>query len=287
MLRAIQQGASYGYQIHRLLRDTGLTVRLNHLYPILRRMEKEGLVTSSQVPGERGPMRHQYSITSPGRKFLDEELVRAIAVVRLAYLEHLASDETTFRRALDLLAKYLDHATPNGRTALVVPPGYLSEINFRWFLSQLFDVAQGDIYLVRPEGTFEIDEPRITVLDGSDTYIPLRDGHIDNLVLVWVPRPRRWQRPLEESTRVMKASGIVAIILPDALIERDVRLPINIGAFMEGARVRRTGDQVGEVALSKAIAFLEDRFRHVAVEPVPELSFHLLIAWGKRRPASG
>jgi len=44
VLRAIQQGASYGYQIHRLLRDTGLPVRLNHLYLILRRMEKDGLV---------------------------------------------------------------------------------------------------------------------------------------------------------------------------------------------------------------------------------------------------
>jgi len=126
----------------------------------------------------------------PGRKFLDEELVRAIAVVRLAFLEHLAR----MRRPSDVRSTSWRNTSTTrneGRTALVVPPGYLSEINFRWFLSQLFDVAQGDIYLVRPEGTFEIDEPRITVLDGSDTYIPLRDGHIDNLVLVWVPRPRR------------------------------------------------------------------------------------------------
>ena len=285
VLRAIQQGATYGYQIHRVLKDTGLLVRLNHLYPILRRMEKDGLVTSSQVPGERGPMRHQYAIMAAGRGFLEDSLVDAIAVVRLAYLEHLASDETTMRRALDLLAKYIERAKPNGRTALVVPPGYLSEINFRWFLSQLLDVAQGDIYLVRPQGTFEIDEPRLTLLDGSDTYVPLRDEHVDNLLVVWVPRPRRWQRPLEESSRVLKPSGILAIILPDALIERDVSLPINIGAFMEGVRVRRTGDEIADVSLEKVTAFLEDRFRHVSIEPVPELSFHLLIAWGKRRKA--
>lgn len=248
-------------------------------------MEKDGLVTSSQVPGERGPMRHPYAITASGRKYLEDALVDAIAVVRLAYLEHLADDETTLRRALDLLSKYIGHAKPGGRTALVVPPGYLSEINFRWFLSQLFDAAEGDIYLVRPEGTFEIEEPRLTLLDGSDTYIPLRDEHVDNLLLVWVPRPRRWQRPLEETARVLKPSGIMAIILPDALLERDVSLAINIGAFMEGVRVRRTGDQVGEVSLEKVTAFLEDRFRHVAIEPVPELSFHLLVAWGKRRKA--
>ncbi len=287
VLRAIQQGAAYGYQIHRVLQDTGFAVRLNHLYPILRRMENDGLLTSSQVPGDRGPMRRQYAITAAGRRHLDGGLADAIAIVRLSYLEHLSSDETTMRRALDLLAKYLEHTQPNGRTALVVPPGYLSEFNFRWFLTQLFDIAQGDVYLVRPAGTFEIDEPRITLLDGSETYIPLSDRHVDNLLLVWVPQPRRWQRPLEEATRVLKPSGILAIILPDALIERDVRLPINIGAFMEGVRVRRTGDRIGYVSLDKATAFLEDQFRHVTIEPVPELSFHLLIAWTKRRRADG
>lgn len=280
-MRAIQQGATYGYQIHRVLKDTGLAVRLNHLYPILRRIEKDGFVTSSRVPGERGPMRHQYSITPAGRKFLEDDLVDAIAVVRLAYLGHLSADETTMRRALDLLGKYMKRIRPKGRTALVVPPGYLSEINFRWFLTQLLDVAEGEIYLVRPRGTFEIDEPRLTLLDGSDTYVPLRDEHVDNLVLVWVPRPRRWQRPLEEASRVLRRSGILAVILPDALIERDVRLPINIGAFMEGVRVRRTSDQVTDVSLDKVRGLLDERFRSVAIEPVPELSFHLLVAWDK------
>jgi len=243
-------------------------------------MEDEGLIASSEAPGELGPKRRAYALTAAGRRKLEEHLVDAIALVRLAYLDHLAADETTMARALDLLAKYLPHAKPRGRTAMVVPPGYLSEINFRWFLSQLFDVVEGDVYLVRPQGTFEIDEPRVTVLDGSETYVPLRDDHVDNVVLVWVPRKRQWSRPLEEAARVLKPSGVVAIILPDALIARDVRIPTGIGAFMEGVRIRRTGE-VGDVSLEKAAGFLEERFRHVAVEPVPELSFHLLVAWEK------
>jgi len=230
-------------------------------------------------------MRHQYAITPAGHTHLEDALVDAIAVVRLAYLEHLAADETAMRRALDLLAKYIEHAKTKGRTALVVPPGYLSEVNFHWFLTQLLEIVNGDVYLVRPQGSFEIDEPRLTLLDGSDAYVPLRDDHVDNVLLVWVPRPRRWQRALEEVSRVTKSTGILAIILPDALIVRDVRLPINIGAFMEGVRVRRTGDQVGQVVLDRVKEFLEDRFRSVVLEPVPELSFHVLIAWGKRRRA--
>lgn len=281
ILGAIQGGATYGYSIHRSMGDTGLEIRLNHLYPILRRMEGEGLIVSSVAPGERGPERRTYALTDAGRQRLDERLVDAIATVRLAYLDHLASDETTMRRALDLLAKYLPHARPRGRTAMIVPARYLSELNFRWFLSQLFDVVEGDVVLIRPKGTFEIDEPRLTLLDGSDTYVPLRDRHVDQALLVWVPRKRIGFRPLEEVTRVVKPPGLLAVIVPDALLTRDARRPIGIGAFMEGARIRRTGEGVTEVVLEKAITFLQEQYRHVEVEPVPELSFHLVIAWDK------
>jgi DNA-binding PadR family transcriptional regulator len=281
ILSAVQQGATYGYAIHRALGDAGLGIRLNHLYPVLKGMEAEGLIRSSMVPGERGPKRRTYALTELGRRRVEGRLIDAIAVVRLAYLDHLAADETTMRRALDLLAKYLPHAKLRGRTAMVVPPGYLSEINFRWFLTQLLDVAQGDIFLVRPRGTFEIDEPRVTLLDGSETYIPLRDGHVEQAILVWIPRKRQGSRPLAEATRIVRPPGILAIILPDALIARDVRIPIGIGAFMEGARIRRTGEGVSEVALEKAVGSLEERWRHVDVVPVPELSFHLLVAWDK------
>jgi len=263
------------------LGDQGLDIRINHLYPVLKRMEADGLVASSSAPGERGPRRLVYRLTAAGRRRLEKQLVDAIAVVRLAYLDHLANDWTTMDRALDLLARYLPQARPNGRSVMVVPPGYLSEVNFRWFLGQLLEVVGGELFLVRPQGTFEIEDPRLTLLDGAETYVPLRDGYVDNVILVWVPRKRRWSRPLEECTRVLRPPGIVAIILPDALLARDVRRPTGIGAFMEGFRVKRTGEEVGEVQLEKVTGFLEERFRHVSVEPVPELSFHLLIAWDK------
>jgi len=258
-------------------------VRLNHLYPVLKRMEKEGFITATLSPGERGPMRHEYAISAKGRDYLEDVLFDAIGMVRLAYLEYLASDRTTMERALDLLAKFIPHARLHGRTALIVPPGYLSEINFRWFLFQLFDVVQGDIYLVRPQGTFEIEEPRLTLLDGGESYVPLRDSYVDQAVLVWVPRPRRWFRPVEEATRVIRPPGLLAIILPDALLARDATRPFEVGAFIEGVRVRRTGGKVTEVPLEKALTVLRDLYHHVEVESVPELSFHLLVAWGKKR----
>ncbi len=260
-------------------------MRLNHLYPVLRRMETDGFVSSSETRGQRGPKRHEYAITAKGRDYLEDVLFDAIGMVRLAYLEYLASDRTTMQRALDLLAKFIPHAKLHGRTALVVPPGYLSEINFRWFLFQLVEVVQGDIFLVRPQGTFDMEEPRITLLDGGESYVPLRDSYVDQTVLVWVPRPRRWFRPVEEATRIIRPPGLLAIILPDALLARDATRPFEVGAFIEGVRVRRTGGKVTEVPLEKALAVLRDLFQHVEVESVPELSFHLLVAWGKKRTA--
>lgn len=284
VLRAIQQGATYGYHIHRSLGDAGVDVRLNHLYPVLKRMEDDGFVASSESPGERGPMRREYVITPKGRQYLDDVLLDAVSMVRLAYLEYLASDRTTMQRALDLLAKYVPHAKLHGRTALIVPPGYLTEINFHFFLSQLVDVVQGDIILVRPQGTFDIEEPRLTLLDGGESYVPLRDSYVDQAVLVWVPRPRRWFRPIEEATRVIRGPGLLAIILPDALLARDANRPFEVGAFIEGVRVRRKGGgKVTEVSLEKAEAVLRGGWQHVEVQSVPELSFHLLVAWGKRR----
>ncbi len=285
ILRSIQQGATYGYQIHRALADAGQDIRLNHLYPVLKRMETEGLIVANVTPGERGPNRHEYAITAKGRDQLEDVLSDAIAMVRLAYLEYLASDRTTMQRALDILAKFIPHAKLHGRTALVVPPGYLSEINFRWFLSQLFEVVQGDIFLVRPQGTFDIEEPRLTLLDGGESYVPLRDSYVDQSVLVWVPRPRQWARPIEEATRIIRSPGLLAIILPDALLARDPTRPFEVGAFIEGFRVRRTGGRVTEVPLEKVTSVLGDKFHHVEVESVPELSFHLLVAWGKKRAA--
>jgi DNA-binding PadR family transcriptional regulator len=46
----------------------------NIVYPLLRRFGKEGWVTKKVVPGERGQQRHQYAITTLGRRVLTQRL---------------------------------------------------------------------------------------------------------------------------------------------------------------------------------------------------------------------
>ena len=57
----------YGYSLIQHLDEIGMTVDQNTLYPLLRRMEKQGLVDSEWVVGESRPRRY-YKINVQGKE---------------------------------------------------------------------------------------------------------------------------------------------------------------------------------------------------------------------------
>lgn len=62
------EGTTYGYRILQRLDEAGFgTVKGGTLYPILARLEADGLVTSSWGEGDGGPGRKFVSITDAGR----------------------------------------------------------------------------------------------------------------------------------------------------------------------------------------------------------------------------
>jgi len=64
----------YGYQMLRLFVESGYGVEENTLYPLLRRLEGRGLVSSNwEVAGDRP--RKYYQVTDDGRK-CREQLLR-------------------------------------------------------------------------------------------------------------------------------------------------------------------------------------------------------------------
>jgi PadR family transcriptional regulator PadR len=68
---------TYGYLIARRLGDVGFgTVKGGTLYPILGRLEDDGLVTSSWREGEGGPGRKYFAVTPAGRAALAERSER-------------------------------------------------------------------------------------------------------------------------------------------------------------------------------------------------------------------
>lgn len=67
---------SYGYELVGTLRSAGLDeLTTGTLYPVLSRLEREGLVTSRLVASDAGPARKYYAPTAAGRA----ELARARA----------------------------------------------------------------------------------------------------------------------------------------------------------------------------------------------------------------
>lgn len=83
VLQALAHGHGYGFEI---IDVTGL--RAGTVYPILRRLEEEGLVDSvwedgSTAQTEGRPPRHDYHMTREGDRAAEEALERYPALARL------------------------------------------------------------------------------------------------------------------------------------------------------------------------------------------------------------
>jgi len=79
ILSLLLSGESYGYQIlQRVRRVSGGSMKWSSamLYPVLRRMEKEGLIRSEWRVSEENRMRKYYRLSDLGRKELEKEKAR-------------------------------------------------------------------------------------------------------------------------------------------------------------------------------------------------------------------
>ena len=73
VLRVVADGPTYGYAIAARLADAGLgSVKGGTLYPILTRLETDGLVSSSWEAGDGGPGRKFFTLTAAGAEALHE-----------------------------------------------------------------------------------------------------------------------------------------------------------------------------------------------------------------------
>lgn len=59
----------YGYELRQALADRGMLIEEGTLYPLLRRLETQGLL-QSEWKIEEGPPRRYYSLNTEGKKLL-------------------------------------------------------------------------------------------------------------------------------------------------------------------------------------------------------------------------
>ena len=82
LLAVVVDEPAYGYEMTRRLRERGLsTVGEGSIYPLLGRLEREGLVATHRAASDGGPPRKYYSASPSGRDALAEG-VRAWRDVR-------------------------------------------------------------------------------------------------------------------------------------------------------------------------------------------------------------
>lgn len=91
ILAVLRRGESYGYAILGQVRDMSrgdLDWSDGMLYPVLRRLEREGLVTSRWGVSDEGRRRRYYRLTRKGQRAAEEERERwttVDAVLRRAW----------------------------------------------------------------------------------------------------------------------------------------------------------------------------------------------------------
>src|SRR6476620_6805500 len=74
-LAIINEKESYGYEMAERLSEYGFgTVSEGTIYPLLMRMQREGLVTSVRKNSTAGPKRKYYSLTEKGNQALKDFL---------------------------------------------------------------------------------------------------------------------------------------------------------------------------------------------------------------------
>lgn len=73
VLNFLARGRCHGYEMVRELKKCrGLTLREGNIYPILARLQTDGLVESRMEAGSDGPPRKYFQITEQGRWKLEE-----------------------------------------------------------------------------------------------------------------------------------------------------------------------------------------------------------------------
>jgi PadR family transcriptional regulator PadR len=73
LLAVMGDGAAYGYEMTKRLRARGLSiVGEGSIYPVLGRLERDGLVETRRQASNGGPPRKYYSLSLEGKRALEE-----------------------------------------------------------------------------------------------------------------------------------------------------------------------------------------------------------------------
>ena len=87
----------YGYSLVRALTESGsISLKEGTIYPILARLDRDGLVRSEWVESDQGPPRKYYALTSSGRQMFDELSKELDLLISLVQQKWQGRDQTAY-----------------------------------------------------------------------------------------------------------------------------------------------------------------------------------------------
>ncbi len=89
ILNLLRHGKCHGYEMVQILKQSdGLMMREGNIYPILARLQTDGLVASHSEPSQDGPPRKYFALTALGEKTLIDmnahwdQMIESIRTIR-------------------------------------------------------------------------------------------------------------------------------------------------------------------------------------------------------------
>lgn len=72
VLSIVKKQQVYGYELVQIMRNYGFTTIVGGtIYPLMQKLEKQGLIKSTELPSPDGPNRKYFFITSEGEQQLE------------------------------------------------------------------------------------------------------------------------------------------------------------------------------------------------------------------------
>jgi DNA-binding PadR family transcriptional regulator len=232
ILKNYRHGEFYGYQLQKDLLEDGLDIDITRLYRILNDMSKDELLTTRWVKSEEGPRKKMYKIGKKGVTELNAILLEAIGTVHSFYGDYLLS----IRNKFDVFDSIL--APINEKIVTVKNIGFLFKkytplIGF--YFRKIRETFDAQYYCLKPRGVVaEAFPDNVMVLNGEYDDLPLKDNHLDCLILIDLPEKSILPDSVNEWSRVLKKHGILSILTPTVLLKEDLD-PMTIGEYVEKA----------------------------------------------------
>lgn len=233
ILKLLNSGLTeiHGYEIHKMLASENIEVELSRLYRVMNVMLKEGLLESRWEESQGGPKKRLYRLGENGRKELEKILLDSIEVVHSYYSKYLQSLRPKVNIFADIFSLLTGELKGHEKIAYVTN---IKSPMHRIMLDNLQKkVPEGEIYFVKPtSNAIDLNIEDIVILRGTYEDIPLKDNHVNLLVVIDLPNEALLETALMEWHRVITHDGKLVILTPSILIQKHED-PLTIGQFIE------------------------------------------------------